>query len=180
MERRVALERAGHGRPDGDDAPAAPVRSRDGLHGCQRDLEALGQRQPPVERGVAARRQAGRVRHARDRDATTPEFEQQRHAESEAGGRRLDRPRPRGEARLHVPQLELAVQVAVLHGPPRAVERAPKPLVGTIERDGEESRRVGRDGRDAGPQVAGEGKACAGRERWRRGAVLGARAPRTG
>ena len=72
MEESAPFERPRHRGSHRDDAAGAPPRLLDRFDGGGGDLEALGERQRGVERRVAGRREAGRMRESGDPGAAVP------------------------------------------------------------------------------------------------------------
>src|SRR5439155_18999016 len=72
VQRRRSLQRPHGAGADGYDASPRLARPRHGARGGRGHLEALGQRERGIERGVASRGKAGRVRYRSELDAMIP------------------------------------------------------------------------------------------------------------
>ena len=147
------LESANHRRADGNHAAAVRPGHGDRFRRCRRNLVRLVEGQHRIERVVAGRRDAGRVRDGGESDAVGAQRRHRTPVERESGGRRLERRGYAGNRRPDVPQRERRVDVGVLNRP--AVVREPRP--DRIDRAAKADRhepRVPADAEDRGSERA--------------------------
>lgn len=161
------FERPHDARSDRDDAAATPPRRHDRARRRVRDAIGLVERQPRIERGIAGRRESGRMRQRCECDAALAQVLQRTPVERETGRRRLECRGQRSNRRPHVPQRKRRGHVRVLDGASMASQPGPDRLRRSREAQRDEARMTEQSDH---PRIEGaEHEPVAGRKqgRWR-------------